>query len=229
MSLFFGPTFEFDDQKQAKNFFAEILHRAPIGEALQDQDFCAIKTLLSHHPQALEKIRTGVSAIFVGKGERGSRTFFVKRNDDSIESFSMNKCIKGDHSPLEKFYRAARREVVDIIKAKRDTFVSANEDDQYRVLCPVSQQWVDELDCVVEHVGDKSFNVICRNFIQENHLPVKSLQYWKHPQKGEVLIDEELANMFREYYRKNAVIRLISKNAMKEIIEHTENHLDKAA
>ncbi len=102
----------FSTKREANDYFTKILNKSPLGKDLNGDEFDDVMALLLCHPRAEEKVGTGVKSIKIDRGLYSSnRCFHIVRDDNSIENFSINKCINGDRSSFHKFCIACRKVV----------------------------------------------------------------------------------------------------------------------
>ncbi len=80
----------FTYQKDALEYYRDLLSRYNIGDTLSDRDFDEVYELLKNHPDASKKIGIGILSIFVAQDGYGGKCFHVKRTDNTTENFSFN-------------------------------------------------------------------------------------------------------------------------------------------
>jgi len=56
------------------------------------EDFAVLSDLLLGHPEASDKIGTGIESFSVRSGDFGTQCFWVNRNDGTTEKFSFQAC-----------------------------------------------------------------------------------------------------------------------------------------
>eukprot|EP00931_Biecheleriopsis_adriatica_P086255 TRINITY_DN60966_c0_g1_i1.p1 TRINITY_DN60966_c0_g1~~TRINITY_DN60966_c0_g1_i1.p1 ORF type:complete len:263 (-),score=44.49 TRINITY_DN60966_c0_g1_i1:25-813(-) len=75
-----------------------ILHGATLGQELQGQQLRVAEELLSHHPEATQKLGPGLRGMKVDAAppphSAEARCFWVLRVDGSEEDFSARKCVR---------------------------------------------------------------------------------------------------------------------------------------
>lgn len=73
-----------------------ILFSYDLGEELHNPDLKLVRALLQYHPDAKAKVGCGVCGIKVDTSLHpdGSRCFWVRRIDGSLEDFSAKKCFE---------------------------------------------------------------------------------------------------------------------------------------
>jgi exopolysaccharide biosynthesis predicted pyruvyltransferase EpsI len=77
----------------------QIKDRYANGEPLTGADAKYVYMILTNHPNASQKIGSGVRAIFVAEYIFNTRCFFVLRKDGSVSDFSASKVIRGKFEP----------------------------------------------------------------------------------------------------------------------------------
>lgn len=82
----------FSRKGDATKFFQEMLYRYELGDRVSAQDSAILSDLLSGHPEASNKIGSGVESFSVRSGDFGTQCFWVNRNDGSTEKFSFRAC-----------------------------------------------------------------------------------------------------------------------------------------
>lgn len=85
----------FSTQKELKEYIQSILRNYKPGENLKKDDFYFINKLLSYHPEVKEKTKSGVKSIIIDNAKHGTKCFYVVREDETTDDFSILKCIKG--------------------------------------------------------------------------------------------------------------------------------------
>jgi hypothetical protein len=126
----------FGSQTAADEHFKSILNRYELEQELNAEDHADVVSLLANHPNAKAKIGVGIRTLKVSATEYPSnRCFHIVRVDGSVENFSKEKCIKGDHSDLRKFYVACRKAVDPELRNFKDQYFQANSASDGRVKC----------------------------------------------------------------------------------------------
>lgn len=85
---------DFKTKTAAREYYTKILHDTDLGEYLEGDDYDSVMALLRNHPHADKKIGFGVAAIKVAKAFiPTNRCFYVVRTDETVDDFSIGKCI----------------------------------------------------------------------------------------------------------------------------------------
>jgi len=82
-------------QKDALDFFKEMLGRYSVGDIVLSADEVDLRALLLLHRDSVHKIGGGVDHFKVLEDGYGGRCFWVVRLDSSIEKFSYISCVTG--------------------------------------------------------------------------------------------------------------------------------------
>lgn len=90
-------TRQFATKSETKAYFSAMLRRYKPGDRVNDEDGKDLAALLRRHPQAAEKIGTGIDHFEVMSAEYNTQCFWVVRTDETMERFSYPSCI-GAHS-----------------------------------------------------------------------------------------------------------------------------------
>ncbi len=76
----------------ATKFFQEMLYRYDLGDRVSAQDTIVLTDLLYRHPEASNKIGSGIESFSVRSGDYGTQCFWVNRVDGTAEKFSFRAC-----------------------------------------------------------------------------------------------------------------------------------------
>lgn len=82
----------FPRKGDATKFFQEMLYRYDLGDKVSDEDTAILADLLLGHPEALQKIGTGIQSFSMRSGDYGTQCFWVNRLDGTTEKFSFRAC-----------------------------------------------------------------------------------------------------------------------------------------
>jgi hypothetical protein len=83
----------FDSKKEALLFCAEILERYGDEARIDEEDSRFLQALLERHPEAQQKIGSGVAHFFKAKAKGGTSCFYLKRTDGTSDDFSFKRCV----------------------------------------------------------------------------------------------------------------------------------------
>ncbi len=206
--LYFGA------KGEAKTHFTEILNKYPLGTELHSNEFDDVMALLLCHPRANEKIGLGIRAIKIDRGLYSSnRCFHIVRVDNSVEDFSIGKCIDGEHSSFYKFCIACRRTVEAELRAKKATYFEKQGDKDGRVICPITKEKIVFAEAHIDHREPFTFSAIVHFFIRANNINITNVDYVVEGKYGNEFKDNELAKKFKIWHHENAKLRIVKGQA----------------
>lgn len=84
----------FPRKGDATAFFQEMLYRYELGDKVSADDATILTDLVSMHPEAADKIGTGIKSFSVRSGDFGTQCFWVNRTDGTTVKFSFRACYK---------------------------------------------------------------------------------------------------------------------------------------
>ena len=82
-----GPK-HFDKKGDAVAYLKAMLRRYDVGDRVNAADALVLEAALARHPEAEEKIGTGVKDFSVRSADFGSKCFWVNRADGTTVKFS---------------------------------------------------------------------------------------------------------------------------------------------
>ena len=85
----------FVKRADAAAFLQAILHRYDVGDKVNSADDAILRAALALHPEADEKIGSGVASFNVRSADFGTKCFWVNRTDGTTEKFSYRACVYG--------------------------------------------------------------------------------------------------------------------------------------
>lgn len=201
---------QFSSKGEAKIYFSNILNKYPLGTQLSDSNFDDLMSLLLYHPKADEKVGSGVKSIKIDKGFYASnRCFHIIRTDDSVENFSIIKCIDGDHFPFHKFCIACRRVIEVDLRAIKIKHFEEHSDSEGRVKCPITNEKIKFDEAHVDHREPLTFSVIAHFFIKANNIALSEIEYITQGKYGNEFGDNDLTEKFRVWHHENAKLRVV--------------------
>jgi hypothetical protein len=86
-------TLHFESQKDAKAFLNAMLNRYDPGDKVSASDAVILTEALALHPEADEKIGSGIKDFSVRSADFGSKCFWVNRTDGTTAKFSHTACV----------------------------------------------------------------------------------------------------------------------------------------
>jgi hypothetical protein len=150
-----GP-YTFPTLKRATEVARFILHNSPRDIPLAGKDYLFARGLLERHPEAAEKIGSGILSIEVRTIQYGAPGFYVVRTDGTGDDFSYKVALSGaaDHRQqvLKAMRQAVRRQTDDF----RSAWFDRSADQDGAAVCPLtgrSMTWTEsETDHIVPFV-----------------------------------------------------------------------------
>ncbi len=82
-----GPK-HFDKKGDAIAYLNAMLRRYDVGDRVNAADAVVLEAVLARHPEAKEKIGTGVKDFSVRSADFGTKCFWVNRTDGTTAKFS---------------------------------------------------------------------------------------------------------------------------------------------
>ena len=200
----------FSTKKEALNHFRNILNAYEFGQQLNGLDFSDVMSLLDTHPRLKDKIGIGIKEIRVGKTRYDKKAFELIRFDDTTEFFSYIKRINSPKSDFTKFAQACRQIIQEDLRiVKLEYFKNYSKHGQ--VKCQESGELAKYEELNVDHRQPNTFSVIVDRFIEINDIDIKSVKYRIVDGAPDELLDDELADKFRDYHRQKAILRIVKK------------------
>lgn len=83
----------FRTQTEARAFLNAMLNRYDIGDQVSAADAVVLRAALALHPEAEEKIGSGIRGFSVRSADFGTKCFWVNRTDGTTEKFSHKACV----------------------------------------------------------------------------------------------------------------------------------------
>jgi len=83
----------FESKGDALEFFKNVLNGYSPGELVSKDHNQFLSDAIEKHPDAAEKIGSGISHFSVGSADYGTQCFWVHRNDGSRDRFSYKSCV----------------------------------------------------------------------------------------------------------------------------------------
>lgn len=83
----------FKTQTEARAFLNAILKKYDIGDRVNASDAVILSAALELHPEAKDKIGSGIIGFSVRSADFGSKCFWVNRTDGTTEKFSYKVCV----------------------------------------------------------------------------------------------------------------------------------------
>ncbi|WP_208347478.1 DCL family protein [Pseudaestuariivita rosea] len=87
-----GPL-HFERKGDAIKFLQNILYTYELGDRVTAEHAKILTDLISMHPEASEKIGSGIMGFSVRSGDFGTQCFWVNRTDGTSDKFSFRTCL----------------------------------------------------------------------------------------------------------------------------------------
>lgn len=207
---------EYASKSAVKKRASELLRAVgPVAET----HYGFLLALLNRHPDATQKIGCGVASFDVRVNRPfPTQGFWIRRRDGSETDFSYLECLSPSNA-RRKVHSALRRLVVDqVLDAKRAAFAAGE------VRCPVTDDVLGE-DCHIDHEPPWTFEAIADAFIADNggSADAIALEPTADGSLEDRLVDRELAERFRDYHAKVAVLRPLSRRANLSLLRRRQS------
>lgn len=182
----------------------EILYKYKIQENLSKKDFDFMLEILSHHPDAKNKIGVGIKRMWIENVEYGNRTFWFERIDGSKTDFSFYKCLTKPNNHAD-FLKACRYAVAETIISFRDLKFGDNK----TLICPILGVSFKKNRSHVDHIIP--FISIAKEFYETIK---KDIEYLRGDGFiGVCFADKELEKKWIKFHNERAILRVISEKA----------------
>lgn len=83
----------FATQTEARAFLNAMLNKYDVGDRVSVSDAAILSAALVLHPEAADKIGSGIRDFSVRSADFGSKCFWVNRTDGTTEKFSHKACV----------------------------------------------------------------------------------------------------------------------------------------
>lgn len=147
----------------------DIISRYKDFEKLRGADLAFILRVLAFHQNADQKIGCGIKDIWVQKSIFHSRSFWLRREDDSKTDFSFLMCFKKS-SNLRDVKAAMRKAIGPSIAYFRHSFFSIVGEHR----CIVSGLELNLKNSSVDHEWPETFDKLSNDFLQGHEVIVET-------------------------------------------------------
>jgi Protein of unknown function (DUF3223) len=200
----------FPTKSAAMEHFKAMLYRHEIGARIPDPDATELSWLLERHPEFRDKLGCGVEYFSIRPAVYGTRCFEIIRKSD----FSSKSSIDGKApSALTEALTALRAEVTeDTLQKKREWF-QANADSDGKAACVVTGARISIEEAHADHAPPRSFGTLAIAFLEARNINVDR-DFVTPPSDNQyqpLLRDRALADEWRAYHHKLALIRIVQK------------------
>jgi hypothetical protein len=207
---------QFAKRGAAIDHFRSMLNRHSIGQVVHQPDADDLADLVLRHPEAVEKIGTGIDHFEIRAAPQfGGQCFWIVRTDGSATDFSFMTCVRGKGKTVSQEFREACRMAIqnDVAKAKQAYF-DQNQDGSGRVACEVTGQALTIDEAHADHRDPMRFEVIVAAFLASKNRDEPDsawLTKSKDRQAVTTFVDIALRDEFRAFHKRLARLRWIEK------------------
>jgi hypothetical protein len=187
-----------------------ILSKYDFGEILEGSDFDDVVELLQLHPKVEEKIGVGIKSVRITRLRYDTKCFEVIRTDNTFALFSYRKIIQAPMGDVQKFSEACRLAIQDDLRNVKLAYFKEKSKNGH-AKCQETGELFDWEGLSVDHRQPNTFSIIVDRFIELNEIVLSSVEYNEILGGPNALADPKLATLFREYHRKRANLRVVSK------------------
>ncbi|MDX2526210.1 DCL family protein [Streptomyces europaeiscabiei] len=190
----------------AQEAVQEVLYRYNVGSIVdQEDDHQLLLDLLDMHPNADDKIGSGVEAFAIAAPQRGPYPGFeVIRTDGSRIDFSYRECLKP---------RTYRQQVLNVMRDEVKATISVYFESRKAadsLLSDHSGTPLESTNTAVAYFRGPSFNDIAREFA-ESHGGWEAIELTSSAEKGlGRFVDRDLAERWFIHHQAHAVLGLLS-------------------
>ncbi|HBL12139.1 MAG TPA: DUF3223 domain-containing protein [Cyanobacteria bacterium UBA11162] len=203
---------EFKSQKDAIEYFKEMLARYRNGQTVIGDDREMLMSLLERHPEADKKIGCGVKKLYKDKTDMPTSCFWIEREDGSRTDFSYRTAISAKGKSLyQEFFDACRNAVQNDLRITKEHFFKKYGDENGKVECDITGERVAIYESHLDHKKPLTFQVLVKTFIEANSIEIKTemLSMSQDAQFQTTFVDLEIKEKFRRYHHKMAQLRII--------------------
>ena len=83
----------FDTKTEARAFLNAMLKKYDVGDRVSASDAAVLSAALALHPEAGDKIGSGIKDFSVRSADFGTKCFWVNRTDGTTAKFSHKACV----------------------------------------------------------------------------------------------------------------------------------------
>lgn len=208
MSHFIGDEV-FKTKKAIKQRCREI-----ISNGVQPDDIAFLNGLICRHPDAPQKIGSGIKSFFVGQAPikntwqntKASRCLNIERVDGTTTDFSFYACIT-EPSKQTQLNLALRRCVDDqILKFKHDSFLKGYNH------CAITGDALDYQSAHVDHAEPRFIDIV-KSWMIDRELKPDDIKLGHADNTTAWIEDDELSKDFSEFHRLHANLRMTTASA----------------
>jgi len=202
----------FESKADALAYFKAILNSYEFGERLKEFDFNDVISLIESHPKREKKMGAGIKEVRVVKSKYNSKCFELVRVDGTAELPSYTKRINSPPTPFSIFLNACRQAIQEDLRNVKLVYFQKHSK-KGAVKCQETGKYLKWEELSIDHRQPNTFSIIVDRFIEIHNLDVNQIQILEIEGGPNELADSEMKEKFREYHKKKANLRIVSKRA----------------
>lgn len=202
---------EFASKTGLKDHIRSIVSRYAVGARLNGDDDTFVRALFERHPDAENKIGAGISHVTITRDQWGNKSFWIFRRDGSDTDISWVACVDQKRERRIAVLGTLRWEIQEQIAE----FKKAAFRERDIIICAVTQSQVRWSDAHVDHAPPEKFLALAQRWLFENELnwDTVAIGGYADGEQHKYLADRTLADNWRDFHRKNAVLRIVMRQA----------------
>lgn len=208
---------EFATSAEFKAYIQKILAEMQQGAVVLDPIHTFLCHLIRRHPEAADKIGVGIDhfKVLTNTNYGGkNRCFYLFRFDGTHTDFSYQKCVPTP-TPWQEYVDALRSTIMDHLIAAREARFGPREE----ILCPIKNIMINRSVSYIDHLTPDTFEALVDRFNDEEWIHPENAPLTEGEDKtcGRRLQDKGLEERWRYFHKVNAKLRIISKEAHREV------------
>lgn len=206
----------FSSKEAAKNFLRSIVQSYLDHEKISLPAHDAfLRTLIQLHPDASEKIGSGIDYFTIKRDDKTGRTrhFLITRIDGSFADFSWHCCIDGRNWRKETIQTLRDAVAADVIAFRNGIF------DLGDVRCAVTGELLSVESADIDHIPPLTFVCLVEEWLALQRIKLEDIKLGPSRDLQVVyeFADQELRNSWQAFHRKKAVLRALSKTVNRSV------------
>ena len=183
------------------------------GEAITGQDAEDVTVMLHNHPDAKDKVGSGIDYHFVGPNDRSGSGFRVRRIDGTEVPWSYGKAINGvPEGARGELNRTLRDEVIKSTRIQRDKYFR-----EHGEVCYLTGRPIDPDNADAHHLQPWTFREIVEAFLKEERIRPETAKTEAAGIGVRRLVDRALADRWVAFHDSRADIVMVSREAHHEL------------
>src|SRR5436190_1046770 len=215
MEIIIGPL-RFSSKTAAKNFVRSIVESYLDHEKISDSAHDAfLKDLIQLHPDATEKIGTGIHHFTTKHDDKTGTTrhFLITRIDGSFADFSWHCCIDGRNWRRETIQTLRDAIADDIVAFRNATFDSGD------VRCAVTRELLSMERADIDHTPPLTFMCLVEEWLSLRGIRLEDIKLGPSRDLQVVyeFADQELRHSWQAFHRRRAVLHAVIKTVNRSL------------